>query len=98
MASKNGALTIAISNNPKGYILDQAKIKIILDTKQEVIAGSTRLKAGTAQKVCLNLLSSMLMIKLGNVKEGQMINLIPANEKLKKRKLMIEKYFEEKKY
>ena len=98
LASKNGALTIAISNNPKGYILDQAKIKIILDTKQEVIAGSTRLKAGTAQKVCLNLLSSMLMIKLGNVKEGQMINLIPANEKLKKRKLMIEKYFEEKKY
>ena len=40
----------------------------------------------------------MLMIKLGNVKEGQMINLIPANEKLKKRKLMIEKYFEKKKY
>ena len=93
IASQKDSLTIAISNNPKGKILDQAKLKIILDTKQEVIAGSTRMKAGTAQKVCLNLISSMLMIKLGNVKDGQMINLIPNNEKLKKRKLRMKKYF-----
>jgi N-acetylmuramic acid 6-phosphate etherase len=93
IASKKDSLTIAISNNPMGSILGKAKINIVLDTKQEVIAGSTRLKAATAQKVCLNLISTMLMIKLGNVKDGQMINLIPNNKKLIKRKLRIEKYF-----
>lgn len=96
IAKKKGALTIAISNNPKGDILKEATSQIILDTKQEVIAGSTRLKAGTAQKVCLNLISSMLMIKLGKVKDGQMINMIPTNKKLKKRKLRINKYFKDK--
>tara|TARA_B100002051_G_scaffold265976_1_gene292560 strand:- start:387 stop:1154 length:768 start_codon:yes stop_codon:yes gene_type:complete len=95
-ASKKGALTVAISNNPNGTILDQARFKIILDTKQEVIAGSTRLKAGTAQKICLNLISSMVMIKMGKVREGQMINMITNNEKLKKRKLRIESYFNKK--
>ena len=67
-----------------------------MDTKQEVIAGSTRLKAGTAQKICLNLISSMVMIKMGKVREGQMINMITNNEKLKKRKLRIESYFNKK--
>ena len=47
-------LTIAISNNPKGKILRYGIFKIILNTREEVIAGSTRLKAGTAQKICLN--------------------------------------------
>ena len=49
------ALTISISNNIKGNILKYGKVKIILDTREEVIAGSTRLKAGTAQKICLNI-------------------------------------------
>ena len=92
-ATKNKALTIAISNNPEGSILNTARIKIVLDTKQEVVAGSTRLKAGTAQKVCLNLISTMVMIKLGNVKEGQMVNLVPNNKKLRLRKLRMEKFF-----
>ena len=96
IAKQKGALTIAISNNPKGNILKEAKSKIILDTQQEVIAGSTRLKAGTSQKVCLNLISTMLMIQLGKVKDGQMINMIPTNIKLKKRKLRIQKYFKRK--
>ena len=81
-STKNGAMTIAISNNPKGKILKYAKYNIILDTKGEVIAGSTRLKAGTSQKICLNLISTMLMVKLGNVKNGHMINMIPTNKKL----------------
>ncbi len=80
------ALTIAISNNPKGNILKFGKINIILDTKAEVIAGSTRLKAGTAQKICLNAISSMVMIKLGRVKNGIMSEMVPTNEKLRKRK------------
>lgn len=95
-AKKKDALTIAISNNPAGSILKHGKVKIILDTKQEVIAGSTRMKAGTAQKVCLNLISTMVMIKMGNVREGQMVNLIPNNKKLKLRQLRMKKFFNNK--
>ncbi len=80
------ALTIAISNNPKGKILEYADHKIILNTKEEVIAGSTRLKAGTAQKICLNVISSMVMIKLGRVKNGIMNEMVPTNKKLRLRK------------
>ena len=91
LANKIKSLTIAISNNPRGKILKSGEYKIVLDTKEEVIAGSTRLKAGTAQKICLNIISTMVMTKLGFVKNGMMINLIPTNEKLKKRKIRIEK-------
>jgi N-acetylmuramic acid 6-phosphate etherase len=90
MGFEVNALTIAISNNPDGKILDFGSHKLILNTKQEVIAGSTRLKAGTAQKICLNIISTMVMTKLGFVKNGMMVNLIPTNEKLKKRKARIE--------
>ena len=83
------ALTISISNNPSGKILQYGRVKIILDTKEEVIAGSTRLKAGTAQKICLNTISSMVMTKMGRVKNGLMINMVPTNKKLKKRKTYI---------
>lgn len=89
-ALNNNALTIAISNNPKGEILKLGKVQIILDTKEEVIAGSTRLKAGTAQKICLNIISTMVMTKMGFVKNGQMINLVATNKKLRERKLRIE--------
>ena len=86
-----GALTIAISNNPDGKILEYGKVKIILDTKEEIIAGSTRLKAGTAQKICLNIISSMVMVKMGLIKNGYMSNLVPTNKKLIKRKALISK-------
>ena len=89
-AKNKKALTISISNNPKGKILDFGKVKIILDTKEEVIAGSTRLKAGTAQKICLNIISSMVMMKMGNVKNGMMNNMVPTNEKLRKRKIILD--------
>ena len=56
------------------------------NTTQEVVAGTTRLKAGTAQKICLNLISTLLMTKLGFVKKGLMSNLVPTNKKLVKRK------------
>lgn len=90
-AKNKKALTISISNNPKGNILKFGKIKIVLDTKEEVIAGSTRLKAGTAQKICLNLISSIVMTRMGFVKNGEMINLVPTNQKLVDRKIRINK-------
>ena len=90
-ADKKGALTVAISNNPVGYILKFGQAKIILDTQEEVISGSTRLKAGTAQKICLNIISSMVMIKMGRVKNGIMSHMVPTNEKLRNRKLRINK-------
>ena len=77
-------MTIAISNNPTGRLLEYGDIKLVLNTKQEIIAGSTRLKAGTAQKICLNIISSMVMTNLGFVKKGKMSNLIATNEKIKK--------------
>tara|TARA_B100000242_G_scaffold11476_1_gene7282 strand:- start:14 stop:760 length:747 start_codon:yes stop_codon:yes gene_type:complete len=85
-AKNQEALTIAISNNSKGNILKYGDHKIILNTKAEVIAGSTRLKAGTAQKICLNVISSMVMVKMGRVKNGMMNEMIPTNEKLRLRK------------
>ena len=85
-AKNKKALTIAISNNPNGKILKYSDHKIILNTKEEVIAGSTRLKAGTAQKICLNIISSMVMVKMGRVKNGMMNEMIPTNEKLRQRK------------
>ena len=94
-AKERGSLTLALSNNPEGKIQKLAKMKILLNTKEEVIAGSTRLKAGTSQKICLNLISSLIMTKLGNVKNGLMINLVPTNKKLKKRKTMINHYLNE---
>ena len=88
-ANKKKALTIAISNNPNGKLLEFGKCKIIIDTKEELIAGSTRLKAGTAQKICLNIISSMIMTKMGRIKNGKMTHMAPTNEKLRQRKLRI---------
>ena len=92
-SSSKNALTIAISNNPNGFILNNARCKIILNTKEEVVAGSTRLKAGTAQKVCLNIISNLVMTQLGGVK-GMMVNMIPKNEKLRQRAKLIKKIIE----
>ena len=92
--SKNkSALTIAISNNTNGEILKYGDHKIILNTKAEVIAGSTRLKAGTAQKICLNIISSMVMVKMGRVKNGMMTEMVPTNKKLRLRKKKLIEFF-----
>jgi N-acetylmuramic acid 6-phosphate etherase len=86
-----GALTVGIGNNINGKLQYFAEHSITLNTGPEIIAGSTRLKAGTAQKICLNLISSMVMVKMGFVKNGLMINLVPNNKKLLKRKAKIDK-------
>ena len=90
-AKKCGALTIGISNNKDAKIKFNTDINVILDTGPEVIAGSTRLTAGTSQKICLNIISTLVMTKLGKVKNGQMIKMVPINNKLKKRALDISK-------
>ena len=89
-ANKKNALTIAISNNPSGKLLEFGQYQIILDTKEELIAGSTRLKAGTAQKICLNIISSLVMVKMGRVENGKMSHMLPTNQKLRDRRLRIE--------
>jgi N-acetylmuramic acid 6-phosphate etherase len=79
------ALTIGIANNPRVPLLEEADHPILLDTGAEPIAGSTRLKAGTAQKIALNVLSSVLMIMLGRVYQGLMVDVQAANQKLVQR-------------
>src|SRR5215468_9516343 len=80
-----GALTIGIANNKDAPLLGAAEHPIWLDTGAEPIAGSTRLIAGTAQKITLNLLSSLLMILLGRVYGGLMVDVQATNEKLLRR-------------
>jgi N-acetylmuramic acid 6-phosphate etherase len=84
-AKRRGALTLGIANNKTSPILEEADHPIFLDTGAEPIAGSTRLKAGTAQKVALNTLSTSLMILLGKVYRGLMVDVRAANDKLVKR-------------
>lgn len=86
-----GCETVGITSNEDTLITKSAKISIITDTGAEVITGSTRMKAGTAQKIILNMLSTVAMIKLGNVYENMMINLRPTNDKLTLRMIRIVK-------
>lgn len=84
-AKSIGAYTSAIVNNNDTIIGKVSDVTIELLTGAEVISGSTRLKAGTAQKIALNMISTSVMIKLGKVYGNLMIDLKPTNEKLKKR-------------
>ena len=77
-----GALTIAIANSPGAPLLAAADYAITIETGAEPIAGSTRMKAGTAQKVALNLFSTVLMTRLGRVYQGQMVDMVARNSKL----------------
>jgi N-acetylmuramic acid 6-phosphate etherase len=84
-AGRRGALTIGIANNAGTPLLEEAAHGIWLDTGSEPIAGSTRMKAGTAQRITLNLLSSLVMILLGRVYGGLMVDLQAVNAKLVRR-------------
>lgn len=84
-AKRRGALTLAIANNKASPILEEADHPIFLDTGAEPVAGSTRLKAGTAQKIALNTLSTLLMALLGKVYHGLMVDVRALNEKLGRR-------------
>lgn len=88
-ANKAGALTIALSCNEACPIEKIAEIGIHPDTGAEVVTGSTRMKAGTAHKMILNMISTAVMIKLGHVYENLMVNLEPSNIKLRDRMIRI---------
>lgn len=88
-ASTRGALTIGIANNPGTPLLAACRFPVLIETGSELIAGSTRMKAGTAQKAVLNLISTGIMLRLGRVYRGMMVNMQIANEKLQRRALEI---------
>jgi N-acetylmuramic acid 6-phosphate etherase len=77
-----GALTIAIANNPDTPLLVAAEHGLLAETGSEIIAGSTRMKAGTAQKAVLNILSTAIMLQLGRVYRGLMVDMQISNDKL----------------
>lgn len=82
MARELGALTISVANNLGTPLLDAADYNIVADTGSEVIAGSTRMAAGTAQKAILNLFSTATMLRCGRVYRGLMVDMVISNEKL----------------
>jgi len=84
-ARRRGALTVGIANNADTPLLTDADCAVLLDTGSEPIAGSTRMKAGTAQRIALNLLSTLIMIRLGRVYGGLMVDVQAANAKLARR-------------
>jgi N-acetylmuramic acid 6-phosphate etherase len=84
-ARQAGALTIAMANNPDTPMLSAAEHGILLDTGSEPVCGSTRMKAGTAQKVALNMFSTALMVRLGGVYKGLMVGMQATNAKLRVR-------------
>lgn len=84
-ARKKGALTIGIFNNRGGRLGEVADIPVLLETGAEILSGSTRMKAGTAQKAALNCISTGIMIRLGFVYRGLMVEMKPTNVKLQDR-------------
>lgn len=88
-ADKVNCKTIALTCNHKALILEEAGLGICVEVGPEVIAGSSRMKAGSVQKMVLNMLSTGAMIKIGKTYENFMIDLMPTNEKLKDRAIRI---------
>jgi N-acetylmuramic acid 6-phosphate etherase len=84
-----GALTVGMANNPGAPLLAAADIGVLLETGAEVISGSTRLKAGTAQKIALNSFSSALMVRLNKTYGPLMVDLRATNAKLARRALAL---------
>jgi len=85
IARDRGAAVICIANNRGAAIFTLANIAICLETPPEMLAGSTRMGAGTAQKAALNMMSTLMGVRLGHVYDGLMVNLIADNEKLRAR-------------
>jgi N-acetylmuramic acid 6-phosphate etherase len=85
LARDRGATTVGVTSNPRSPLARAADIAIAPDTGPEIIAGSTRLKAGTAQKMILNLLSTAAMVRMGRVYENWMAHVAMTNDKLRRR-------------
>lgn len=88
-ARQLGCLSIGLANNPGAPVASEAEVGILLDTGAEIISGSTRLKAGTAQKIALNTLSSAIMVKLNKVYGNLMVDVKATNAKLRRRSVLL---------
>ncbi len=88
-ARKNGARVVAVANNPGTVLFQDAEVSILLQTPPEVVSGSTRMGAGTAQKIAFNMFSTLVGIHLGHVHDGHMVNLKADNAKLRGRAIRI---------
>lgn len=86
-SAKRGALTIGFANNNETPLLAAARYGIFLDSGAEVLAGSTRMAAGTAQKIVLNLFSTLLMIRLNRTHGNLMVDMAATNQKLEGRRI-----------
>lgn len=84
-ARERGATVIGFANNRDAALFALCNVAVFLETPAEVVAGSTRMGAGTAQKIALNMLSTLMAIRLGHVHDGYMINLKADNAKLQQR-------------
>ena len=91
-ARKAGALTIGFANNQGAPVAGEAELGVTLNTGPEIISGSTRLKAGTSQKIALNTFSSALMVRLNKVYGNLMVDLKPTNAKLVLRAVRLTMY------
>ncbi|KWX05784.1 N-acetylmuramic acid-6-phosphate etherase [Carbonactinospora thermoautotrophica] len=89
VARERGAATVLVSANPRAPIAQQVDVCVAADTGPEVIAGSTRMKAGTAQKLILNAFSTAVMIRLGRTYSNLMVDLKATNTKLRGRLVTI---------
>lgn len=85
LAKEKNALVVGMSNNEGATLFSHADHSILLDTGPEVIAGSTRLKAGTSQKTALGMFSTLVMTRLGHVYDGMMVDVELGNDKLRDR-------------
>src|SRR3954451_20523557 len=88
-AAQRQAVSIAVANNRGAPLFEPARHRILIETGTEVLAGSTRMQAGTAQKIVLNLFSTAVMVKLGRVYRGLMVSMRASNTKLLRRAEMI---------
>lgn len=88
-AGKIGCVTVSLTCNRETVIGALADIPIVTETGAEVITGSTRMKAGNAQKMVMNMITTCAMVKTGKVYENMMINLRPGNRKLRRRMIGI---------
>ncbi|MBN9010231.1 MAG: N-acetylmuramic acid 6-phosphate etherase, partial [Rhizobiales bacterium] len=84
-AREAGALTVGLANNATAPLLARVDVPVLIGTGPEVISGSTRMGAGTAQKAALGILSTMIMTRLGRIHDGLMVDLRIDNDKLRRR-------------
>src|SRR6202011_4601887 len=88
-ARRRGAITVGLASNPRTPIVSLTAISIVAETGPEAITGSTRMKAGTAQKMVLNMLSTAAMVRMGRVYDNWMMGVALTNRKLQARGLRI---------